>query len=272
MTAALHNTSRLVGYGAVELKRLAGRHAFYGLFLSVGIIGAVFLLFFLVTSVLSLGHHTVVDRYVLPPIVLPPPIVEAEKDVSAQDIAPAAPKGETAEGGVSKAIVEPVAPAISSISHEIPISTPVFTKEEFGGVNNNPLGDPSATMGGISLGGNSLGGIGSGSDTAANNSGDGLDWEEVPDILPQVDMQQLQNSIVYPELALRRELEGKVVVSVLIDTEGRVTGSSIVQSTHAVFNDAALKAVYKSSFTPAFRNGKPVSFRLFIPVTFQMRR
>lgn len=267
MTTALDNTTRLDEYGAVELKKLAGRHAFYGLFLSVGIVGAVFLLVFIISSMLDLRGDRVIARDINRPIILYP--LSTETQVTDKNRVHSEPKGTGGEG-ISTAIVEPVGPSIASIANETPISTPVFTEEELGGGSSNTFGDPSAPMGNGILGGSPLGSVGT--DTTTISSEGGSDWEEIPDILPQVDMQQLQHNIVYPELALRRELEGKVVISVLIDGKGKVVESSILQSTHSVFNDAALKAVRKSSFTPAFRNGKPVSFPLIIPVTFLMRR
>lgn len=272
MTAALYNTTTLVKYGAVELKKLSGRYAFYGLFLSVGIIGAVFLLLYVATSLV--GERTVADTHIeiLGPITIAPLSILVEKPRQPTTAPPA-----TNRGGAGDVVSVPVVPTSIPVADNISISTPVFSEEQVEIANNNGTSVDALTSngnGGTLDGGtpwNNGNGTLGGTESAIASDGDDGVWNEVPDVFPQIDMQQLQRNIAYPDGALRRELEGKVVVAVLIDAKGKVVASSIEQSTNEIFNNAAIEAVRKSTFTPAFRNGKPVPFRFMVPVSFRMR-
>ncbi len=65
---------------------------------------------------------------------------------------------------------------------------------------------------------------------------------------------------VYPELAKRAGLEGVVWVTVLIDTTGIVIDARIRKKSgaNAGFEQAALDAAQKSTFSPEMRCGEPI--------------
>lgn len=74
----------------------------------------------------------------------------------------------------------------------------------------------------------------------------------------------------YPREAFDKKVEGKVVVEILIDRDGKVTRARILESV-AGLDDAALASVHTWLFTPAVQNGHliltianaPVEFRIF---------
>jgi len=76
---------------------------------------------------------------------------------------------------------------------------------------------------------------------------------------------------VYPELAIRANLEGKVWVNILVDKQGKVKNAIIAKSNQEIFNEAALKAAMQYSFTPALQNNKPVAVWVVIPFKFELR-
>jgi TonB family protein len=76
---------------------------------------------------------------------------------------------------------------------------------------------------------------------------------------------------VYPPEARDANVQGTVVVSALIDEEGRVK-DPFVLSGHRLLHDAALDAVRQWGYSPALLNGEPRPIRLSITVIFKLDR
>jgi len=76
---------------------------------------------------------------------------------------------------------------------------------------------------------------------------------------------------VYPELARRAGVAGKVVLECVIDTDGRVTDLRIM-SGHPLLADAALDAVRRWVYTPTRLNGEPIRVILTVTVKVDLAR
>jgi len=76
---------------------------------------------------------------------------------------------------------------------------------------------------------------------------------------------------VYPELARRAGVEGKVVIECVIDVDGRVTDLTLV-SGHPLLADAALNAVRRWVYSPTTLNGQPIRVVLTVTVKFGLER
>ena len=76
---------------------------------------------------------------------------------------------------------------------------------------------------------------------------------------------------VYPDLARRAHVEGKVVLECVIDEDGRVTGLRVM-SGHPLLADAARDAVQRWVYTPTRLNGHPVRVILTVTVKFELAR
>lgn len=87
---------------------------------------------------------------------------------------------------------------------------------------------------------------------------------------PEFDMDDLRSRIRYPELARRNQIQGNVVVSVFVETDGRPTRAFIDASEASILNQAAIEAVMATQFTPAEQNGQPIGVWLWIPVNFTL--
>lgn len=85
-------------------------------------------------------------------------------------------------------------------------------------------------------------------------------------------IESIQKSVVYPDSAKRYGLEGKVILSALIDTNGKVVKVKIDKSTNPIFDEPAKQAMLKTSFTPAFSNGRPVRLWYTIPIVFKLSK
>lgn len=88
---------------------------------------------------------------------------------------------------------------------------------------------------------------------------------------PYIDIKELQKKVVYPDLAKRAGIEGKVNIRVLVGKNG-VPKKHLVESTDSdLLNDAAIKAVMSSVFTPAIQNNQPIDCWVSIPIVFRLR-
>lgn len=67
---------------------------------------------------------------------------------------------------------------------------------------------------------------------------------------------------------LRRLAPGTAYVIFVVDEEGRVRDAKIQSSTDPAFERPSLKAVKTWKFEPGKRGGKPVRFRMRIPITY----
>lgn len=68
--------------------------------------------------------------------------------------------------------------------------------------------------------------------------------------------------ITYPEEAKQQRLQGKVVMDLLIDAEGRVRDVKLVSGEHSLLNQAAADAVRSFKFKPANIEGKSVAVKI----------
>lgn len=89
--------------------------------------------------------------------------------------------------------------------------------------------------------------------------------------MPSLDMVAFQKRLVYPDIARRAEIEGKVIVRVLVGTEGTPKKVLVLDSDSKIFDQAVIDAVIQSKFKPAKIDGKPVKCWVSIPVTFKLK-
>lgn len=88
---------------------------------------------------------------------------------------------------------------------------------------------------------------------------------------PGIDLVELQKTVVYPEMAKKAGIEGRVILRVLVDTDGSVRKVMVQHSDSKMLNQAAVDAVQKATFTPAIQNNQPVMVWVSIPINFKLR-
>jgi protein TonB len=77
----------------------------------------------------------------------------------------------------------------------------------------------------------------------------------------------------YPRAALRRREEGTVLLSVLVDAQGRVQRIEIARSSgHARLDAAAREAVARARFKPVLQAGVAIPAWGTVPVAFKLDR
>ena len=96
--------------------------------------------------------------------------------------------------------------------------------------------------------------------------------DPAPDVFTRVEVMPTVASRampVYPEMARHAGIEGRVTVRVRVGRDGRVKDASVVRSDHVLFDDAALDAVRRWTFTPGIQAGRPVEVWVTIPIRFR---
>jgi TonB family protein len=88
-------------------------------------------------------------------------------------------------------------------------------------------------------------------------------YEQPPDLLRM-------QAPVYPPLAREANIEGTVLLRVLVSKEGKVL-NTIVLSGNPILAEAARTAAFTALFKPALQQHKPVSVWVQLPVVFSLK-
>ena len=76
--------------------------------------------------------------------------------------------------------------------------------------------------------------------------------------------------ISYPEIARKSGVEGKVYVLVMINERGGVDDVKVIRGIGAGCDEAAVKAVKDSKFTPGKNKGANIKVKLSLPISFKL--
>jgi protein TonB len=92
-------------------------------------------------------------------------------------------------------------------------------------------------------------------------------------IPPRFDERLITQALIYPPIALRSGIEGRVILELFVDRTGRVQRITVLQENPPGrgFADAAVKAFEGQRCLPAEANGEPVSVRYRYPVSFRIK-
>jgi len=91
--------------------------------------------------------------------------------------------------------------------------------------------------------------------------------EEMPE--PVGGLPAIIKNIVYPQVALKAGIEGKVYLLAYINEKGNVDDVKIVKGIGAGCDEAAVDAVKKTRFNPGKNKGVAVKVKLSIPIMFK---
>ena len=81
----------------------------------------------------------------------------------------------------------------------------------------------------------------------------------------------LRENTKYPEQAQKDSIEGRVVLSFVVETDGSITEPKVVRSVHPLLDEEALRvAKLMPKWEPGYQNGTPVRVKYNIPVTFKL--
>jgi TonB family protein len=80
-----------------------------------------------------------------------------------------------------------------------------------------------------------------------------------------------QQAVTYPRTLRTQRLEGSVNVGFTITSKGAVLDPHAVSSTNEAFEQAAIDAVKKWKYKPGLKDGKPVSTKVQVTLTFSLK-
>ena len=82
----------------------------------------------------------------------------------------------------------------------------------------------------------------------------------------------LAANLVYPEIARKAGVEGKVIVNVLLDKAGKVLNTRVLKSLgNNGCDEAAIDAVKKVRWKPAYQRDEPVKVWVAVTVIFRLK-
>lgn len=92
--------------------------------------------------------------------------------------------------------------------------------------------------------------------------------EEMPEMIGG--MAALIKDLQYPRLAQQANIEGMVVVQVVVNEDGEPLNPIVARSGSELLDKAAIAAVMKQRFKPGMQRGRAVKVQIAIPVRFQL--
>lgn len=81
----------------------------------------------------------------------------------------------------------------------------------------------------------------------------------------------IESTIIYPLECLKYKIEGQVIVSFVVNKEGKSENIEILKSTNRAFNCESIRVISNlPKWKPAIHNSKPVNIKLTIPIDFKL--
>lgn len=81
----------------------------------------------------------------------------------------------------------------------------------------------------------------------------------------------MKDKIIYPKTALKRGIQGKVVISFFVSKTGEIYGAKVIKEVEASLNNEALRFVQEMpNWIPAQYGNKSVVSRIAFPVNFYL--
>lgn len=80
----------------------------------------------------------------------------------------------------------------------------------------------------------------------------------------------IQKNIVYPELAKKAGIQGRVFVKAFINSQGDVDKVEVIRGIGAGCDEAAVEAIKKVKWRPGIQRGENVPVQVAVPVVFKL--
>ena len=82
----------------------------------------------------------------------------------------------------------------------------------------------------------------------------------------------LKENIHYPEIAEENGVQGRVVVTFVVEVDGSISETKVVKSVDTSLDEEAIRVVkLLPKWNPAMLNGKPVRSKYTLPITFRLK-
>ncbi len=94
-------------------------------------------------------------------------------------------------------------------------------------------------------------------------------FSEEPPTIPG-GIRALYLNITYPEEALEAGIQGRVILTFVVEPDGSTSQIEVQQALHTSCDSAAVRAVRETRFIPGYQSGQPVRVRMHLPIRFQI--
>ncbi len=105
-------------------------------------------------------------------------------------------------------------------------------------------------------------------DAAANKDMPMTVVDQMPSIIGGINA--IAQSIVYPEEAKENRIEGKVLVTFVVEPDGSVSNTEVTKGVDPTLDAAALQAVESIAFEPGVHDGDAVRVQMTLPISFKL--
>lgn len=86
-------------------------------------------------------------------------------------------------------------------------------------------------------------------------------------------LRYMEKKMVYPVEMQRLGKSGEVVVEFYVERSGVISGVNVVKSLSKEFDDEAIRLTrYMPRWNPGTKNGKPMRFKMTMPINFKLKR
>lgn len=252
-------TNRNKSYGAFELRQHYGRTMMKALLIAITTIVAAS-----VTYTYAVGK-TPGDVYVIHDVVLPPiqqPPVKPEKKVEPVVEPPAAAKPQPAAPTIKYTVFK-VTP--DEMATNPPKIDELNGKEISNATTEGKGGQEQMDPGPVDMGGTGV--------EPANDTKEYINVEVMPQPVGGVEAWSkfLNKNLRFPPAAQEAGIGGRVIVSFVIEKDGRLTDITIVKGVgYGMDEEAARVLKLAKPWKPGIQNGNPVRVRYTIPMNFQL--
>jgi protein TonB len=150
-----------------------------------------------------------------------------------------------------------------------PINTPVQTPESTSGTGSQ-TGTSDVLPGGAT--GNNPAGTGDGPDVGpANPTSEPVLAPDVPPSFENIGA-FIQKNLKYPTFALESNVSGRVIITFVIDEEGKIISASLLKGIGYGCDEEALRVVkLMPKWKPGMVKGKPVKVSFNLPIVFKLQ-
>lgn len=98
-----------------------------------------------------------------------------------------------------------------------------------------------------------------------------------PEVMPEPEhgyqgfYELLRKSLRYPKKAQALDIEGKVFVEFIVDSNGRLSDLKVLKGIGAGCDEEAIRVLQLSKWNPGKQRGKPVRVKMVMPIHFKLR-
>ncbi|QNL21986.1 energy transducer TonB [Hyphobacterium sp. CCMP332] len=98
-----------------------------------------------------------------------------------------------------------------------------------------------------------------------------IDLDEKPEFIWGDFNKWVYNKLEYPEVALKKGIEGSVLTRFVIEKNGKLSNVGIARSVGGGCDEEALRVIRISQWRPGRKEGKPIRTQVYYQITFKTR-